>query len=84
MMPIFFDEKKVLGSEYKRGLEEGRKEALEEGRQSELKLIRIMLTDRFGSIPPDVETKLSSLTSPEVERLAPRLLRAVSLEELFG
>ena len=82
-MPVFGDilNDKVLGREYKRGLDRG----LEQGReQGELNLVRIMLKDRFAAIPPEVEAKLAVMTPAELERLAPRLLHAASLEELFG
>lgn len=82
-MPVFNDilDHKVLGREYKRGLEEGREEGRKEGH---MEFLRSVLRDRFGAIPPAVEAKLSAMTRPELESLAPRLLQIARIEELFG
>lgn len=54
-----------------------------EGRQKELRLIRILLIERFGPIPAPIDAKISEMTAPEIEELARRLFRASSIEELL-
>ncbi len=80
-MPVFDDilENKVLGREYKRGLEQG----LEQGRQSELSLLRIIIEDRFGSIPPALDQKMSAMSPAELEQLAHRVSRATTADDLL-
>ena len=82
-MPVFDDilDHKVLGREFKRGREQGR----EEGRHdAALNLVRLQINERFGAIPQTAEEKLSAMTSPELEGLALRLIRAATIEELFS
>ncbi len=77
-MPILNDimDHKVLGREFKRGLQEGRHEG-------ERKILRRQLEKRFGVIPEWVDQRLSGLSEPEIEELGVRLLDAHSLEELL-
>lgn len=73
-MPIFdgdFPENKVLSREYKRGYQDG----LEQSRVALAEFFRTLLIDRFGSIPPNLESKLLSITPAEIEAIAPRLSR---------
>lgn len=90
MMPVFDDilENKVLGREFKRGLEEGVKQGREEGREEglhdgELKIIRRQVASRFGQAPPAVDQRLAQLTPAELEDLSVRVLRADSVDELM-
>ena len=81
-MPVFDDilENKVLGREYKRGLERG----LEQGRLSgELDLLRIVIVDRFGSVPPALDSKISAMGPAELEEMARRVSRAATLDDLL-
>ena len=93
-MPIFIDilENKVLGREYKRGLQEGRQEGrqegLQEGRQEgrqegELKVLRRLIEKRFGPIPDWAEERLAARSAPELEELSLRVLDAQSIEDLL-
>src|SRR5262249_51751779 len=68
-MPVLIDimENKVLGREYKRGLQEGEMEG-------ELKILRGLLAKRFGSIPDWAQEHLSSRSTAELEELSLRFL----------
>jgi len=73
-MPVYFDimEHKVLGREYKSGLEEGR-----------LELLRDLIGERFGAIPARAEKRLTSLPGTELREGGVRILKARNLEELL-
>jgi hypothetical protein len=71
---------KVLGREYRRGLEEGVREGYHQG---ELASLRRMIAARFGVPPAWVEDRLGTLTVPEIEKLTLRFLKAESLDELL-
>ena len=81
-MPILNDimDHKVLGREFKRGLQEGRQEGRQEGERN---ILRRQLEKRFGVIPEWVDQRLSGLSEPEIEELGVRLLDAHSLKELL-
>ena len=66
-MPVFDDilDNKVLGREYKRGLEEGR--------QAMISLIQTLAQDRFGAVQPTLESKLRVMTLPELLAFARRI-----------
>jgi len=42
------------------------------------------LRTRFGSIPDDLETRLTSLDAAAIERLADRVLQVQSLDEFLA
>jgi Domain of unknown function (DUF4351) len=65
-------ENKVLGREYKRGLEEG-----------ERILIQRQLEKRFGTLPAWTSRQLAQLSEDELSSVAVRLLDTPTLEELF-
>jgi hypothetical protein len=67
---------KVLGREYKRGLQEG-------VQQGELTVLRRLIEKRFGSVPAWAEEGLSKLSAKELEDLSVRVLDAATLEELL-
>ena len=76
-MPILNDimDHKVLGREFKRGLQEGLQEGRQEGRQEgERKILRRQMEKRFGVIPEWVDQRLSVLSEHEIEELGVRLL----------
>jgi hypothetical protein len=77
-MPIYIDimENKVLGREYKRGLQEG----LQEGERT---IVRRLIERRFGPLPAWANEKLASKSTAELEDLGLRVLDANSLEELL-
>jgi hypothetical protein len=67
-MPIVLNilDNKVLGPVYMRG---------------ELALLRRQIEARFGAVPDWVEDRLAKCSSPEIEDLGVRLLKAETLEE---
>jgi hypothetical protein len=67
-MPILNDirDNKVLGEDYKDGLRTA---------------LRLQIKERFGTIPPWAEERLSELSWVELEALVTRLLKANSLED---
>jgi hypothetical protein len=77
-MPILNDimDHKVLGREYKRGLQQGLQ-------QGELTVLRRLIEKRFGAIPAWADERLSSHSAAELEALSVRLLDANSLEDLL-
>lgn len=75
---------KVLGREFKRGLEQGREQGLQQGLQrGELTLMRILIEDRFGSIPQELASRISAMSPTELERFARRISRAGTVDELL-
>jgi hypothetical protein len=78
-MPVYIDilENKVLGREFKKGLQEGRQEG-------ELAILRRLIEKRFGSLPPWAEQRLTSASTEQLEEWATRVLDAASLQELLG
>jgi predicted transposase YdaD len=89
-MPILNDimDHKVLGREFKRGLDEGLQQGLQHGlqqglQQGELKLVRKLIEERFGAITAWADQRLSSYSAAELETLGVRLLHANTLEELL-
>jgi len=89
-MPVFIDimENKVLGREFKRGLQEGRQEGrqegLEEGRQEGERIVLCRLIEkRFGTVPSWAEERLAGRSTAELEELSVRVLDATSIEDLL-
>ena len=78
-MPLLNEilENRVLGREFKRGLEQG-------VQQGELTLLRRLIEERFGPIPQWAEDRLATRSAAELEELAVRVLKAKTLEELFA
>ena len=57
---------------------------MEKGRQEgEGLLLRRLLTQKFGPLPPDIEAKLTSASIAELEAWSDRLLAADSLGSIF-
>ena len=77
-MPLFIDilDNKVLGREFKRGLQEG----IQEG---ELTVLRRLIEKRFGAMPGWVEERLAGRSTAELADLSVRLLDAQSIEDLL-
>ena len=73
-MPILGDilDNKVLGREYKRGLQEG-----------ELTILRRLIEKRFGVIPIWAEERLTDRSAADLEDLSVRALDAKSIEDLL-
>lgn len=88
-MPIHIDilENEVLGREYKRGFEAGRREAFREigFREGVLRMLQLIIEQRFGPIPRWAEDRLSGASIEQlVDDLAARVQNAASLEELLA
>jgi Domain of unknown function (DUF4351) len=64
-------EHKVLGREFKRGLQAG-----------ELTVIRRLISERFGDIPTWADQRLASLSAVELEDFSVCVLRAEKIEDL--
>ena len=73
-MPILGDtlDNKVLGREFKRGLQEG-----------ELTVLRRLIEKRFGAIPSWAEERLADRSAADLEELSVRVLDAQSIEDLL-
>jgi hypothetical protein len=78
-MPVYIDilENKVLGREFKKGLQEGRQEG-------EVAILRRQIEKRFGSLPAWADERLAGASTEQLEGLATRVLDVPSLEELLG
>jgi predicted transposase YdaD len=79
---------KVLGREYKRGLEEGKLEGMLEGElkgklEGELVVLRRLIEKRFGAVPAWADERLTQRPTEDLEALSVRLLDAATLEELL-
>lgn len=90
-MPILDDilDHKVLGREFKRGLEEGRLEGRDEGREEgvregEIAILRRLIEKRFGTLPQWASERLAGRSAAELEQLSERLLDASTIEDLLG
>jgi predicted transposase YdaD len=93
-MPIVVDlmKNKVLGREIRKELAAARAKGMAEGivegkvegvREGEWKILRRLMTKRFGIIPAWVDEKLATISSEELESLGLRLLDARSIDELL-
>jgi hypothetical protein len=73
-MPILNDilDNKVLGREYKRGLQDG-----------ELTVLRRQVEKKFGPLPSWAEERLAGRSTTELEELSIRVLDAPNLEDLL-
>jgi predicted transposase YdaD len=89
-MPVFDDilDNKVLGREYKRGLEQGMEQGLEQGleqgRQREVALLRTLIDDENGNIPGALEARISRMSPTELEDLARRVSHAATIDDLLS
>ena len=86
-VPVLNDilENKVLGREYRRGVEEGLQQGVQQGiQQGELTLLRRQIEKRFGTLPNWAHARLSESSPSEIETYGLRLLDATSLEDLLN
>jgi hypothetical protein len=90
-MPLLDDiiDHPVLGREFRRGLEEGRKQGLELRFQQDrhgaaVKLVLLQFEKRFGEVPASLRERLARMTSTEAEDVALRLLDASGPDELLS
>jgi len=77
-MPVHVDilTNKVLGREFRRGLQKGRQEG-------ELRVLRRQIEKRFGAIPAWAVERLVGLSTTDLEELTERILEAASIEDLL-
>jgi hypothetical protein len=84
---------KVLGREFKKGMEQGLERGLEKGLERGLKrgrlegeaiLLHRILQHRFKKLPKWVADKLATATPAQIEKWGERLLEAESLRAVFG
>lgn len=67
------------------GRREAFREAFREGRSEERReIVRKLLAERFGTLPPDIEARLARADMGELNDWARRLLDARSLDEVFA
>lgn len=67
------------------GIQEGLQKGIQQGvQQGESKLLRRVLTRRFGPLPSWAEQRLEQAGEMELEAWADRVLECRSLEEVFG
>lgn len=78
-MPLLDDilDNKVLGREFRRGLDLGR-------HNGELAVLLPLMEKRFGVVPSAVRERLGRMSAEEIQTAALRLLDARSVEELFS
>ncbi|MGF1526700.1 MAG: Rpn family recombination-promoting nuclease/putative transposase [Candidatus Competibacterales bacterium] len=72
----------------KEGRKEGRKEGLKEGlkeghRDGEAKILRKLLSHKFGPLPPWVDERLAKASEAELEHWSERLFESQSLGDIF-
>jgi len=72
---------KVLGREFKKGLEQGRHEGEAKG---EAKALRRLLEHRFKKLPKWVADKLATATTAQLEEWEERFVEEKSLAAIFG
>jgi len=88
---------KVLGREFKKGMEQGLERGLEQGLEKGLErglkrgrlegeaiLLHRILQHRFKKLPKWVADKLATATPAQIEKWGERLLEAESLRAVFG
>jgi hypothetical protein len=75
----------MLAERVKTWTQEWKEQGLREGRQEgEAKLLRRLLTRRFGPLPSWAEERLGQASEAELEEWADRVLECRSLKEVFG
>jgi hypothetical protein len=78
-------ENKVLGREYKKGLEQGMEKGFEKGlSHGEANMLRRLLRQQFKRIPRWADAQISKATTQQLEEWGSRVLRAKSLDEVFS
>jgi len=86
-MPILNDimDHEVIGRERKIGIALGREEGMQKGLQTgERRVILSQVADRFGPIPDWARERFERCSAPELEKLALRVLKARTLEDLLS
>ena len=86
-MPLLDDimDNKVLGREFRRGLDLGREQGREQGRHDgELSVLLRLMQKRFGLVPAILRERLEQMPAEELESAALRVLDAGSLDEFLN
>ena len=85
-MPIVIDlmENDIVGPAIRRGLAQGLEQGLKQGQtEGEQRVLRLQIEKRFGPIPDWANTRLTSLSTAEIEALAESIFDAQNLESLL-
>lgn len=89
-MPFVIDlmENKIYRARYERGLAEGEAKGRAEGEakgraEGELRVLRALLTKRFGRLPAWARKRLESATTSQLESWSLKLLDAKTLEDVL-
>ena len=73
----------VISRWRREGLETGRQEGRQEGeQQGRLAMLRLLLTQKFGPLPPNVESEIAVATADQLNDIITRILTATSLADL--
>jgi predicted transposase YdaD len=74
-----------ISSFERRGLERGLERGRHEGQQEALsRLLAILLTQRFGALPPSIDERLRGATPGELQGWGEAVLDAPTLESVFA
>jgi predicted transposase YdaD len=66
------------------GREEGREEGRQEGHATALRgVLRALLANRFGALPPEVDARIDATESPALEQCVLRVGTAARVEDVF-
>ncbi len=74
-------ENKVLAPLFQQRFEEGREEGREDARIKQQDLLLVLLSDKFGSVPPWAAQQVKTASVEDLDTWARRIIRATSLEE---
>ena len=73
----------IVTSWMEEGLERGLEQGLQQGlQQGELAIVQLIITQRIGTIPPELQQIISQLSLAQLEDLAKALLNFSSVEDL--
>lgn len=68
---------------YEKGVEKGIEKGIEKGReQAQREMLRVLLDERFGPLPPQVQERLETMPGAQLSSLTRAVLRASSLRDL--
>lgn len=68
-----------------KGIEQGIEQGTEQGiGKGQAKLLHVLVQQRFGQVPPEIEGLIRSARPAQLERWALRVLDAQCLDDVFG
>jgi len=73
---------KLLDKLFHEALEKGREEGLEKGREGQRAMVREVLEQRFGTVPPALEARIAAADGETLRALLQRALVAHAVEDL--